>query len=195
MKYIKDRNLNGLINLIFYFSFWVKIRIYSFLKILILNFNGNEISYSVIIFPGSQIYNYIGGGKIYISKNTIIHHGSKILTYGGNIHIGKNCSLNSYSIIQSSTGNLIIESDVRIGSLTHIVSANHIYGKDILVRKKTKSDGIKISENTWIGSSVVITDGTHIFKNSVIAANSIVRGKLTKSGVYAGSPAKLIKEL
>ena len=195
MKYIKDRKLNGLVNLIFYMIFWINVKIHSFFKILILNLNGNKISYSVIIFPGAKIYNYVGGGKIFISKNTIIHDGSKIMTYGGNIYIGKNCSLNSFSIIQSSTGNLIIEDDVRIGSLTHIVSANHVYGKDILVKEKTVSQGIKICQNTWIGSSVVITDGTFINANSVIAANSLVKGKLNESGVYAGSPARVKKEV
>ena len=194
MNFIKKRKLNNIVNLFFYLTFWFRIKAYSLFKILILNLNGNKISYSVIIFPGSKIYNYIGGGKIFISSNTIVHQGSKILTYGGNIHIGRNCSLNSYSIIQSSTGNLIVEDDVRIGPFTHIVSANHVYGKDILVKEKTISNGIKILKNTWIGSSVVITDGSFINQNSVIAANSVVKGKLNKSGVYAGSPAVLKKK-
>ena len=47
----------------------------------------------------------------------------------------------------------------------------------------------------WIGANCVILPGVSICSNAVIAANSVVNGNIKIAGVYAGSPAKLVKAL
>ena len=52
----------------------------------------------------------------------------------------------------------------------------------------------KISDNVSIGSNATILP-VSITKNVVIGAGSVVTKDITKSGVYAGNPAKLIRQL
>ena len=52
----------------------------------------------------------------------------------------------------------------------------------------------KISDNVSIGSNATILP-VSVTKNVVIGAGSVVTKDITKSGVYAGNPAKLIRQL
>lgn len=47
----------------------------------------------------------------------------------------------------------------------------------------------------WIGANCIILPGSIIRKGCVIAAGSVFRGETKVNCVYAGNPAKLIKEL
>ena len=53
---------------------------------------------------------------------------------------------------------------------------------------------IEIGNHVWIGSRTTLLKGTLILDNIIIAASSLVRGKLTENdSIYAGNPAKLVK--
>ena len=52
----------------------------------------------------------------------------------------------------------------------------------------------KISDNVYIGSNATILP-VSITKNVVIGAGSVVTKDITKSGIYAGNPAKLVRQL
>lgn len=52
---------------------------------------------------------------------------------------------------------------------------------------------VKIEENVWISTRVVICHGVSIGKNSVIGACSLVRSGVPANSFYAGNPAKFIK--
>ncbi len=53
--------------------------------------------------------------------------------------------------------------------------------------------GIKI--NVLIGISAIVLQNHEIEENVIIAAGAVVRGKCESMGMYAGVPAKRIKEL
>ena len=54
---------------------------------------------------------------------------------------------------------------------------------------------IVISENVWIGERALILKGSKIGKNSIIGAGSVVTGEIPPNCVYAGNPAKHVKDL
>jgi acetyltransferase-like isoleucine patch superfamily enzyme len=54
---------------------------------------------------------------------------------------------------------------------------------------------ISIGNNVWIGINVTIVGPVAVGDNVVIGANSLVIGSLESNGVYAGSPAKLIRKV
>ncbi|MEO6913049.1 MAG: acyltransferase, partial [Candidatus Baltobacteraceae bacterium] len=74
---------------------------------------------------------------------------------------------------------------------------NHAYDRrDIplrLQRFKPSKGGIVINDDVWIGSNCVLLDGAVLRRGTIIAANSVVRGETEPYGIYAGSPAKLIR--
>lgn len=52
---------------------------------------------------------------------------------------------------------------------------------------------IVIGDNVWIGRGCLVLPGCVIEEGVVVAANSVVRGRLEKDGIYGGRPAKFIK--
>jgi acetyltransferase-like isoleucine patch superfamily enzyme len=71
-----------------------------------------------------------------------------------------------------------------------------ISGTHLLNEERTERPGpISIGNNVWIGINVTIVGPATIGDGVVIGANSLVMGTLESHGVYAGSPAKLIRRL
>lgn len=61
--------------------------------------------------------------------------------------------------------------------------------------KLEKSKEIKIGDNVWVGCGVKIYQGSIIPNNTVIAANSVVRGLFNEENtIIAGNLAKVIKK-
>ncbi len=57
------------------------------------------------------------------------------------------------------------------------------------------SKDIIVGEHVWIGNTVIITKGTILGENSIVATGSVVTGKsFPKCSALGGNPAKCIKE-
>lgn len=56
-----------------------------------------------------------------------------------------------------------------------------------------KNKRVTIGNNVWIGDNVIITKNVKIGDNVIIGAGSIVTKNCEQNGLYAGSPARLIK--
>ncbi|WP_139178725.1 DapH/DapD/GlmU-related protein [Curtobacterium sp. MCBA15_005] len=54
---------------------------------------------------------------------------------------------------------------------------------------------VVVEEHVWIGGRATILPGAHIEHDVVVAAGAVVVGRLAAHGVYAGVPAKRIREL
>ncbi len=93
---------------------------------------------------------------------------------------------------------IIIESNVLIGSGVHMYVNNHRFDdKSLFISQQGWYDSkeILIKEGSWIGANAVILPGVSIGKNSVVGAGSVVTKNVPDFCVFAGSPAKLIKNL
>lgn len=54
---------------------------------------------------------------------------------------------------------------------------------------------IVVEDNVWIGTEAMLMPGTHVGEGSIIAARSVVSGKVAPYTVVAGSPARRIAKL
>lgn len=72
------------------------------------------------------------------------------------------------------------------------ISSNHDV-KDI--RSHVISEPIRIYENCWLGANVVVLPGVQIGSNSIIGAGSVVTKSVPANVVFAGNPARKIKDL
>lgn len=94
-----------------------------------------------------------------------------------------------------------IGSNVSIGpNLTLITQAAAGNGKEIneiayVKQKLTKEDRIIIEDEVWIGANVVILPGVKIGRCSVLGAGAIVNTDVEPYSIYAGIPAKKIRNL
>ena len=80
-------------------------------------------------------------------------------------------------------GNTTIGEHCRIGPNVLIFDHDHDY-KAGLQLNKFKTGSISIGDNVWIGGGAIILRDTEIGDNAVIAAGSIVKGKVPAGSLY-----------
>jgi maltose O-acetyltransferase len=91
---------------------------------------------------------------------------------------------------------LRIGDNVRIGPFVRIITATHEIGPPH--RRGTievVGKPVCINDACWIGSGVTILPGVTIDRGCVIAVNSVVHESTEADGLYAGNPARRVREL
>lgn len=117
----------------------------------------------------------------------------------GNLFIGDNTGITNVSI--QCLDSIEIGSHVLIGANTLILDSDH---HDI--NWKARMDGhdgcdtalstpVKIGNNVFIGARCIINKGSIIGDRSVIAAGSVVVGKIPPDEIWGGNPAKYLKSI
>ena len=106
--------------------------------------------------------------------------------------IGKNCSINARHF---STEPFLIEIGDHVAIATGTMLVTHDGAAWVLRERVPEIDvfgEIKIGDNTFIGSNSLILPGTHIGRNCVIGAGSVVRGTVPDNSVVMGNPGKIV---
>lgn len=119
---------------------------------------------------------------IQIGNNTVIDNNVTLFTHGGKLIIGENSFIGPEVHIQA-TGGVSIGNNTMIAAKTSIFASNHTTTrKDIPYKdQKEKFMGVRIGNNCWIGTSVVILDGADIGDNCIIGANCVLKGQYPKN--------------
>ncbi len=114
--------------------------------------------------------------------------------HGWNIHIGEKFYANTGLIILDQCP-VIIGDNVFIGPRVSLLGATHPI--DAYVRSLYVESGkpITIGDDVWIGGNTVINPGVIVGNNIIIGSGSVVTKNLDSGGIYAGNPAKLIREI
>lgn len=116
-----------------------------------------------------------------------------------NMKLGNNVSIHPLSYIEAGKtkeDGLQIDDDVSIAHGVTIMSNTHQFAqhdvpiKDLL----TVTKKIHICQNVWIGAKATVLCGVEIASGCVIGANAVVTKSTVGDMVYAGVPAKVIKE-
>ena len=115
---------------------------------------------------------------------------------GASLVIGDNSGLNG-ALIYAST-KVSIGNYVKIGGGCKIMDTD-FHSLDARNRREndteTKSAGIDIGDDVFIGSSSIILKGVSIGNRSIVAAGSIVTKSIPPDELWGGNPAKLIRKL
>jgi acetyltransferase-like isoleucine patch superfamily enzyme len=116
---------------------------------------------------------------------------------GGRLHPNANFKLGDRCTIHNNFINICepveIGNDVGLSPETSMLT--HGYWRSVLDGFPASFAGIKIGDGVIIGYRSLIMMGISIAENSVVGAQSVVTRSLNSSGIYAGSPAKYIKDI
>ena len=131
-----------------------------------------------------------------IGKNCFIAENAVII---GDVTIGDDCSI-WYGVVLRGDVNTI-----KIGNRVNIqdnASVHTLYqrsvteiGDDVSVGHNAVVHGAKVGNNVLVGMGAILMDNAEIADGSIIAAGAVVlTGEKLEPGVYAGVPAKKVKE-
>ena len=131
-----------------------------------------------------------------IGKNCFIAENAVII---GDVTIGDDCSI-WYGVVLRGDVN-----SIRIGNRVNIqdnASVHTLYqrsvtiiGDDVSVGHNAVVHGAKVGNNVLVGMGAILMDNAEIADGSIIAAGAVVlTGEKLEPGVYAGVPAKKVKD-
>lgn len=145
---------------------------------------------------------YIKWSKYKVGKN--LHAGRGVFLWAKNsIVIGNNFYIGKYSFIECDTiiGNNVIFANYvsligrydhhyqQIGYPTRL--ASQIRDKDY--NWKGLNQKIIIEDDVWIGVGSIVLSGVIVGKGSIVAAGSVVTKDIESYCIYAGNPARKIR--
>ncbi len=154
---------------------------------------GVVIDDGVIIEALSRRGVTIGDGTT-IEKMALIRVTGVLSNLGEGLTIGSYCSVGAFSYL-GAAGGISIGNNVLVGQRVSLHAENHIFDDaERPIREQGVSRrGIRIEDDCWIGSGVVILDGVTIGPGTVIGAGSIVTEDIPGGSVTVGAPARVIR--
>jgi carbonic anhydrase/acetyltransferase-like protein (isoleucine patch superfamily) len=130
------------------------------------------------------------GKRCFIAENAVIV---------GDVVIGDDCSIWYGAVLRGDVNSIIIGDRVNIqdGVVLHTTYKESIVeiGNDVSVGHNAIVHGAKVGNDVLVGMGAILMDNSVIPDNTIIAAGAVVlTNAVLEPGVYAGIPAKRIKE-
>ena len=131
-----------------------------------------------------------------IGKNCFIAENAVII---GDVTIGDDCSIWYGVVLRGDVNTIKIGNRVnnQDNASVHTLYQRSVteIGDDVSVGHNAVVHGAKVGNNVLVGMGAILMDNAEIADGSIIAAGAVVlTGEKLEPGVYAGVPAKKVKE-
>lgn len=117
---------------------------------------------------------FIGDRNVSIGVGTFVNYRCVFNSGGGGIVIGRNCN---------------IAMDVKF-----ITSTHEIGGPD---RRAGRPSGepIRVGDGVWLGVAAILLPGVAVGSGAIVAAGAVVTHDVEPNSIYAGVPARKVRDL
>lgn len=134
------------------------------------------------------------GDNVNVGPYTTIQASGVLTKLGTGCNMGDNSAIGGYSFIGCG-GGVAIGDNVIMGQYISFHSENHIFDRtDVTIRSQgVTRTGIVIEDDCWVGAKATFLDGCHVGRGCVVAAGSVVRGKIPPYSVIGGVPARVLR--
>lgn len=117
----------------------------------------------------------------------------------GDVIMGDDCSIWYGTVLRGDVNAIRIGNRVNIqdGAVLHTLYKRSVVeiGDDVSVGHNAVIHGAKVGNNVLVGMGAILMDNVVVSDNTVIAAGAVVlSNSVLEPGVYAGIPAKKVKE-
>jgi len=119
----------------------------------------------------------------------------------GDVITGDDCSIWFNAVVRGDVHSIRMGNRVNVqdGAVIHCTyqKAKTTIGNNVSIGHNAIVHGCTIEDNVLIGMGAIVMDHAHIEKNCIIGAGAIVleNTKVPSGTIWAGNPAKKIKEL
>lgn len=127
------------------------------------------------------------GSRVTIGPYTIIE------SRGGTVRIGDRTGIGPFCVLYGH-GNLEIGTDCMIASHVVCIPENHRFDRtDLPMRAQGgQRQGIRIGDDVWLATQVIVLDGVSIGKGAVIGAGAVVTRDIPPYAIAYGVPAQVV---
>ena len=117
----------------------------------------------------------------------------------GDVVMGDDCSIWYSAVLRGDVNPIIMGDRVNIqdGAVLHTLHKRSVVeiGNDVSVGHNVVIHGAKVGNNVLVGMGAILMDNAVIPDNTIIAAGAVVlSNQVLEPGIYAGIPAKKVKE-
>jgi maltose O-acetyltransferase len=119
---------------------------------------------------------------------------SNCFVSGANLSIGRKCFIN-YGCFFDATAPILIGEGSHIGMRTVICTSSHELGGPSQRAGALRAAPVRIGRGVWLGAHVTVLPGVTIGDGCVVAAGSVVTQDCRPDCIYAGNPARLVREI
>jgi maltose O-acetyltransferase len=113
---------------------------------------------------------------------------------GRDVHIGPGSFVN-FGCVFDNLGTITIGSGCDIGMETLFATSTHEIGAPERRAGAVSGQPIVVGDGCWIGARAMILPGTTVGAGCIVAAGAVVRGDCEPNGLYAGIPARRVRDL
>ncbi len=119
----------------------------------------------------------------------------------GDVVLKKNSNIWFGAVVRGDVNSIVIgeRTNVQDNATVHVTSETHpvFIGNDVTIGHNAVIHGSFIDDRVLVGMGAILLDGCRIGKNTIIAANSVLRnGTVVPEGVLvAGNPAQIKREV
>ena len=126
-----------------------------------------------------------------VAPSAVIRSGTLIKT--SNLTVGANSFLNHQCFIDD--GRVDIGDRVYVGPRVVFASTTHDIGPRAQRAGIARTTPIVVGNGAWIGAGAIIMAGVTVAEGCIIAAGAVVTKNTEQDGLYAGVPARRLRDL
>ena len=190
--------------------FWNMFMVVIHRMITYIKFIGNNVQFKNWKTTGIPYIMVARGGKCTIGSNFSLHNGVKGNPIGCyercTFFVDRSAMLTIGNNVGMSQSALICHKSITIGNNVKIGGGVYIYDTDFhslnsSIRRSAEDlkyrvkKPVQIHDNVFIGAKSIILKGVTIGENSIIGAGSVVTKSIPANQIWAGNPAKFIKNI
>ncbi|MFZ0388283.1 MAG: acyltransferase [Solirubrobacteraceae bacterium] len=149
----------------------------------------------IYMLPDEQRLRLLRAGGVVIGAGTVVKSGGTF-EGAGNISIGEGCFIGAQTFLEASFASVTIGDRVYIAHRANVLTATHAVGsREQRASLPQQRRPVEIGSGCWIGTGATVLPGVTIGEGCVIAAGAVVCSDCSSDGLYAGVPARRIRDL
>jgi maltose O-acetyltransferase len=138
--------------------------------------------------------------RISLLRRSGLKIGKEVVAYGGIFFGSAKCEIGDGSFISvncfmDGSDWIHIGKNVSIASGVQIITGSHAIGDRTKRAGAQRNGPVFIGDGCWLGAACVVLPGVSVAAGCVIGAGAIVTQSTCENGLYAGSPARKIRDL
>ncbi|MGN7212979.1 acyltransferase [Brachybacterium paraconglomeratum] len=109
------------------------------------------------------------------------------------VEMGPSCFINNQ--VYFDAGSVVLGAKVTVGPRAMFITADHSIGEATHRAGDGSHRGITVGDGAWIGAGAILLPGITVGAGSIIGAGAVVTSDCLPDSVYAGVPARKLRDL